>query len=272
MYFDCHTHSHYSHDAPTKLPLESCMTARAMGLKGIAFTEHCDLRVHDENHCIDLVYNCLQEVEELKKQFEPDFKVFAGVELSDVPYRKDLLKRAVEMWQYDVMLASVHLIEYKGKILEPAVTDFSSTCIGEVYEMLEIYYEDVRKTVYECDFNILCHLTYPLRYFNAKYHKNVSLDRFMNVIEDTLKVAIQKGTALEINTARASKDILDFCPDKSFALLYKNLGGTRFTLGSDSHVVGTEGNMFHEATDMLKSIGIDKCCYFEKGKAHFYSI
>jgi len=164
------------------------------------------------------------------------------------------------------------LIEYENRLMEMAVTDFSNTSYKEINKIINIYYEDMRKTIYTRDFNVLCHLTYPLRYFNKKYGKNITLDSVANLLDDILKTAIDKNIALEINTSKASPDDPDFCPDESFVKLYKSMGGTLFTLGSDSHVIGTEANMFEEACRMLKKQGIDKCCYFEEGKPHFYSI
>lgn len=269
MYYDCHNHTCFSKDAPNKTPAQSCESALSKGLCGIAFTEHANLRTDDE---LELVEKGVKEVLKLKKDYEGKLKVFTGIELADIPYYPDRLKKSFEICDFDSVLCSVHLLDYKGKVLEMSVTDFTDTSVDEVYEILKIYYNDMLKSVYNTSFNILCHLTYPLRYFNVKYNKNVTLDRYANLIEDIMKTAIDKKAALEINTAKATDDGKDFCPDKDYIKLYKNLGGTMFTLGSDSHIPGTEGKLFDKASELLKSCGVTECYYFEKGLPHSYKI
>ncbi len=273
MYYDCHTHTCFSHDASQdKTPSASCKYAYEHGFSGIAFTEHADLRVDRQNRCTENIKREFKEVEELKKQYDGKMKVLMGVEIADVPYEPEVLNRILGICNYDILLCSVHLIEYQNKVMEMAVTDFSKACVCEMEKMLTIYYEDMRKSLYTHDFNVICHLTYPLRYFNKKYSRGVSLDCVAPIIDDIIKIAVDKNTALEINTSKATEDDLVFCPSNEFVRMYKSSGGTLFTLGSDSHVIGTEGNMFDAAFSMLKSEGIDKCCYFENGKPRFYSI
>lgn len=269
MYYDCHNHSCFSKDAPDKTPLQSCESALKCGLSGIAFTEHANLRLA---WGLNSVKKGVAEVLKLKQKYEGKLKVFTGIELADIPYYPELLKKSMEICSYDSVLCSVHLLEYKGNVLEMAATDFTDTPIEEIYEILKIYYDDMLKSVYTASFNILCHITYPLRYFNGKYKKNVTLDKYASTIEDILKIVIDKKAALEINTAKATADGRDFCPEGDVVRLYKSLGGSLFTLGSDSHTIGTEGKLFDKAAEMLKNNGVGDCCYFENGIPHSYKI
>lgn len=272
MFYDCHTHSCYSHDAPNKTPRQGCKAAYKKGLLGVAYTEHMDLRFNDRNHCIEYTEQCIKEVAQLKKEYEGKMKVFIGTEIADACHSRQLLDKALGLCDYDSVLCSVHLINFRGEYFEISTADLNAYSDSELHEMLSIYYEYMRKSLYETDFNILCHLTYPLRYMNKKFGRNLSLDSYQPLIEDIFKIAIDKNTALEINTSKCTLDDPDFCPEEYYIKLYKSLGGTLFTLGSDSHVAGNEGNMFTEAAQMLKNLGIDKCCYFENRKHYFYSI
>lgn len=272
MYYDCHTHSCFSHDAPTKTPEQGCQAALKKGLLGVAYTEHADLRFDVRNHCSEYITQEAVVVQELKKKYENCLKVFMGAEIADSYFCPDELKKTLSICDYDIILCSVHLIEYQNKPFEMSVADFSDTTADEIHKIISIYFDEMRKSLYTLDCDVLCHLTYPLRYFNGKYGKNITLDKHQNIIDDILKIAIDKNVALEINTAKATKDNPDFNPDITTVQLYKSFGGTMFTLGSDSHVAGNEGNMFKEACDMLKEIGIDKCCYFENRKPYFYQI
>lgn len=273
MYYDCHTHTCFSHDASReKTPSLSCKYAYEHGFYGIAFTEHADLRVNKENHCTENIRKEFNEVLSLKKQYDGKFKVLMGAEIADVPYEPKVLKEVLDIGSYDILLCSVHLIEYENKVMEMAVTDFTDTTVSEIEKMLTIYYEDMRKSLYILDFDVVTHITYPLRYFNKKFGKGVALDCVAKTLDDILKIIADKNAALEINTAVAEKNDLDFCPSSEIAALFKSNGGKLFTLGSDSHTIGTEGKLFAEAAEMLKALGVDKCCYFENRKPYLYSI
>ena len=131
----------------------------------------------------------------------------------------------------------------------------------------------MKRTVYENDFSVLCHVTYPLRYINGIYKRGVLIDNYIGMIEDVYKIIMDKNTALEINTAKCTpENPYAFCPEEDLLKLYISLGGRMFTLGSDSHIAGSEGRCFDEAAVFLRNNGINECYYFEKLKPISYSI
>ncbi|MBQ8758833.1 MAG: hypothetical protein IJZ20_03980 [Clostridia bacterium] len=110
----------------------------------------------------------------------------------------------------------IHMVDLDGKDCEFSSTDFSDFDVNTLERLLTVYFEYMLKTVYENDFSVLCHVTYPLRYINGAYKKGITLDRYINRIEDIYKVIIDKNTALEINTARCTdENPYAFCPERS---------------------------------------------------------
>ena len=54
--------------------------------------------------------------------------------------------------------------------------------------------------------------------------------------------------------------------------LYKELGGKIITIGSDSHKPEHLGAYIDEAKELLKEIGFDSFCTFEKMKPIFHQL
>ena len=52
-----------------------------------------------------------------------------------------------------------------------------------------------------CDFDILAHLTCPLRYINGKYAMDVDCKMYENKIKSILERIIERKIALEINSS-----------------------------------------------------------------------
>ena len=272
MFFDTHTHTKHSCDSQ-KEPEDAIVTAIDKGLSGIAITDHSDLRLFvPYNIPVELPASG-RDADLLAEKYKGQIEVFSGIEISDaaIPRYKDRLQQAFDFYNYDILLASAHIVDLDGKECEFSSTDFSEFDTHTLEKLMDVYFEYMLTTVYEHDFSTLCHVTYPLRYINGAYKKGYILDRNIKRIEDIFKVIIDKKTALEINTAKCtSENPYAFCPEQDLLELYISLGGKMFTLGSDSHIAGSEGRGFNEAAEFLKSHGIDGAYYFKKKQPVFY--
>lgn len=274
MYFDTHTHTRHSCDCQ-KEPEDAIIAAINNGLSGISITDHSDLRLFYKFDIPTELPQSGKDTDILREKYKGQIEIFSGIEISDAasPKYRDRLPTALAFHDYDIVLASVHIIDLDGKDCELSSQDFSGFDSETLHRILHIYFEYMLTTVYENQFSTLCHVTYPLRYINGAYGRGITLDRHMNRIEEIFKVIIDKNTALEINTARCTKENpFAFCPEKELLELYLSLGGRMFTLGSDSHIAGSEGRCFKEAANFLKDHGINGCYYFKNKKPIYYSI
>lgn len=274
MYFDTHTHTKHSCDSQ-KIPEDGVKAAIKNGLSGISITDHSDLRLfYDYNIPTELPASG-RDADFLAEKYKGQIEVFSGIEISDaaIPRYHERLLEAFNFYDYDILLASAHIVDLDGKECEFSSTDFSKFDIPTIERLLDIYFDYMLKTVYDNQFSTLCHVTYPLRYINGLYGKNVTIDAYLNKIEDIFKVIIDRKTALEINTAKCTVENPElFCPEKELLELYISLGGRMFTLGSDSHIAGSEGRCFDAAAAFLKSHGIGGCYYFKKKQPIYYEI
>ena len=274
MYFDTHTHTKHSCDSG-KEPEHAVISAINNGLSGIAITDHSDLRLFEPYNIPEELPASGRDADMLAEKYKCQIEVFSGIEISDaaIPKYRDRLSRAFGFYDYDILLASAHIVDLDGRECEFSSTDFSEFDTKTLERLLNVYFEYLLITVYENDFSTLCHLTYPLRYINGLYFKNIGIDGNIKKIEDIFKVIIDKKTALEINTAKCiAENPSAFCPEKELLELYISLGGKMFTLGSDSHIAGSEGRGFTAAAEFLKEHGINGCYYFKKKMPVYYEI
>ena len=272
MFFDTHTHTMHSCDC-SKIPEDAIITAIKNGLSGIAITDHSDLRLFEPFNIPEEIAASCREADGFAEKYKGQIEVFSGIEISDaaIPKFKDRLKDAFGFYDYDIVLASVHIVDPDGEPCELSSQDFTDFDKSAIEKIMDTYFDYMLKTVYENDFSTLCHVTYALRYINGTYNKGYLIDRNLKTIEEIFKTIIDKKTALEINTAKCTKENpFAFSPEKELLELYISMGGRMFTLGSDSHIAGSEGRCFKEAASFLRERGIDGAYYFKKRTPIYY--
>ena len=92
------------------------------------------------------------------------------------------------------------------------------------------------------------------------------------ILEIILKIVIEDGKGIEINTSSHRYGLKDSTPSRDILNLYKELGGKIITIGSDSHKPEHLGAYIDEAKELLKEIGFDSFCTFEKMKPSFHQL
>ena len=272
---DFHTHTNNSLDSNRTMD-ELIKCAMDKGLTGIAVTDHAETWYFEQHQVIKHITDCINQVKDAKKKYT--LKIFQGIEigspLDDIKKTKEMMS----LCDYDVILNSVHCVKYGDIEASFAAIDFSLLDDDTTYSLMDVYFDKMLQTAKNSDFDILCHLTYPFRYTNGRYGKNIDVMKYENIIDNIFETLIKRQKSLEINTASIGERYGKFnclCPDEYFIKKYYNMGGRHITLGSDSHrnVDGlTPGNGFDVALPVLKKIGFDKITYFEKRKMFFEKI
>ena len=77
-----------------------------------------------------------------------------------------------------MIIGSVHAVRYKDIDIPYSCIDFSKMTDDEIDEYLNIYFDDVLAMLKQGLYDVLAHLTCPLRYINGKYKRNVSSQRY----------------------------------------------------------------------------------------------
>ena len=86
------------------------------------------------------------------------------------------------------------------------------------------------------------------------------------IITEILKTVIADGKGIEVNTSNHRYGIADMTPSRDILKLYRELGGTIITIGSDSHKKEHLGAYIDWAKEELRKLGYTQFCTFEKMK------
>ena len=119
------------------------------------------------------------------------------------------------------------------------------------------------------NYSVLGHLDLMTRYDEIG---NYPFEKVKPIITKILKIVIQDGKGIEINTSSRRYGLKDSTPSRDILKLYKELGGKIITIGSDSHKIEHLGAYIDEAKELLKELGFESYCTFEKMKPIFHQL
>ena len=92
------------------------------------------------------------------------------------------------------------------------------------------------------------------------------------MIEQIFEVVIADGKGIEVNTSNHRYGLSDMTPSRDILKLYKELGGTIITIGSDSHKKEHLGAYIDWAKEELRKLGYTQFCTFEKMQPIFHEL
>ncbi len=266
---DMHTHSEHSHDSSCKI--EDMLNAQLEhGTKIFAVTDHFDTDLYEKYDIFTPIKSAHSDIDSLSKKY-PDMTILKGIEISEGFWHPEIAAKAINMTKYDVIIGSVHLVKHGELSYAYSLIDFGKLTDEEIGDYLESYFNDMLTMLQSHDFDILAHLTCPVRYIIGKYKRTVNLTRYEEKIDEILTRVIASGKSLEVNTSSFNL-FGDFMPGCDILKKYRKLGGTLVTLGSDAHVANNASVSLKCAVRALKQIGFDKIYYYKNRIAYSIEI
>lgn len=260
--YNCHTHSHFSHDSRCN-PLSSATAALESGLSGFAITDHCDVEDRNIPGGKDKILSSAQCAAELNREFGDRLSVMSGVEMGEAIWCPEYASDIIASAEYDIVLGSVHAVRYKNFTDPYSQINFSLLSNKETDDYLSAYFFDMAEMIQTCDFDVLSHLTCPLRYITGKYGKSVDLERHYGAIEEILKAIISKNIALEVNSSCLGPGYDKLMPDIPILEKYAAYGGRLVTVGSDAHTADRVSFGLDTAALAVKNAGFEHLYYYK---------
>lgn len=271
MLYNCHTHSENSHDSDVPV-LRMCGAAADAGLAGLAVTDHCDCEYAARDHAAERIRRSCADAEDAARRFGPRLKVLRGIELGDPLYNPLFAEQITAGNPYDVVLLSVHAVRHPLNDAPFSGIDFSGWTDAQIDSYLLRYFEDVLESIRRFDFDVLSHLTVPIRYIRYRYDKNPDLSPCYPLIGKILDALISADKTLELNTQGAEEPIPFFLPDREILSLYLRAGGTKISLGSDAHRPEQIAVGLEKGIKLLASLQVSCAVYYENRRAIFYPV
>lgn len=270
---DMHMHTWFSTDSEA-CPRDMADEAVRKGLKTICFTDHFDkddLEWGEEG--IFDVDAYFVEMQKLQEEYAGKLNIRIGIELGLRTYLKDYYEELTKKYPFDFVIGSVHNVPYKkdaeGNILytDPAAEKlFTDRTDKEAYRlMMETTLENVRTS--DC-FQTLGHLDYVVRYGKSR-EKEYSYTDYADIIDEILKLLIEKEKGLEVNSTGLKYGLPFAHPHPDVLKRYRELGGEIITIGADAHKPEHIAYDFAKAEEILKSCGFKYYTEFFEQKPVF---
>ena len=226
---DTHIHSIYSYDG--QMRIETVIKrGLELGLKYLAFTEHVELDQISLKQFLNRFACYCEEIDSLQEKYS-NIKLIKGLEISN-PERHLKELEIINKLDLDYILGSNHIL--------PKEND---------KEEILIYYKRILEIVKNGGIDSLAHLDYVKRKFDDSFIPDEILEEIFNYLIDA-------NIALEINTSALRRKGLSSFPSDEKLDLYKKMGGTLVTIGSDAHRI-------EEVYDNIETI--DEKFDFNKG-------
>ena len=263
--FNSHVHSQFSSDCSASSE-EMCRAAAAKGMCGIAFTDHCALDSYITENSYRNALAAAKAAKELAKKYSDSLTVTSGIEMGEAVRKPDYAERIIKAADFDIVLMSVHNVFINNSSAHLARLDFSAMTDSEIKKIIAAYFRDLKDSVIHTDFDVCAHLTLPLRYITGVYGRKLDIGEFSAETEAVLKLLINRGKALEINTSDLCRAFHDFMPCESVIRRYRELGGELVTIGTDAHVPENIDSGFEDGVKLLKKCGFEAYYRYESRK------
>ena len=256
---DMHTHTDNSPDG-NHSTMYLCECAEQTGLRAIAFTDHCEVDAYYKDHYDRATFQAYFEVVKARSVFRGRLIVAAGIELGQPAYDPALAEQILSKFDYDVVIGSVHNLRGRKDFY---FMEYDSFTDSDLDAMVEEYLKELLTMVQWGGFDILAHLTYPLRYMVGENHSNVSLNRHSDLIDEILRQAARSGKALEINTSGLRQPLGETLPTLPYVRRFREFGGEYVTVGSDAHYAEDLGKGVNEGMKVAQEAGFSHVTLFQ---------
>lgn len=265
FFADQHMHSNHSPDASDSVET-LCRSAIEKGLQAVSVTDHCEANVyHKEGYDVSLLRSG-EQTEEARRLFEGRLEVLRGVELGQATQSLESADAALRAREYDIVLASMHNL--------PGMQDFYFIDMNEQNprELFGRYLDELLGLAEWGRFDVLAHLTYPLRYIEGTYHIKIELAPFTESIDAIYRRLIANGKGLEINTSGYRQPYGQAMPGLWCLRRYRELGGKIITFGADAHAGRDVGANLTDGIALAKKAGFESYAVYREHKPCFYPL
>jgi len=253
---DMHTHTDNSFDGRHST-MFLCEHADLLGLRAVAFTDHVEMDSYLEKQFDRTALQSFFEISKARSAFRGRLIVCAGVELGQALYNQAHSEVLVEALPYDMILGSVH----NPRGLEDYLfLDYSQF---DIDQLLDNYFRELLLLTEWGRFDVLAHLTYPLRYIVGEHKIPVDMPRHQALIDQILRLLAETGKALEINTSGLRQKLGRTMPDEAIIRRFRELGGAFITIGSDAHRAEHLGLGIREGMDLALRCGFDRVTLYQ---------
>lgn len=276
MLADYHVHCVFSDDS-WYTPEKVVADAWKQNLDEICFTDHVDYgikpdwedalsaKVMEGQRMLNVDYAAYFPcIAELRERWAGRIAVKCGLELGVQTHTIGKFNALWERWgdQLDFTLLSIHQVEDR----EFWTGEFQEGRTQQEYN--RAYYRELFDVATSFEhWSVLAHLDLIKRYDPAG---PLPFPVNRDLVAATLEYAIAQGKGIELNTSSVRYGLADSQPAREILELYRDLGGTVLTLGSDSHAPEHLGAYLRHFQHYLACLGFAGFCTYDHMEPIFH--
>ena len=283
MLADYHVHTEFSNDSI--YPMEEVIKdAISLGIKDICFTDHVDYgpyrdwddprgiqyRPGDEGEpervaLTNVDYKkYFSMIEKMREKYGEKIAIKAGLEFGVQTHTIPEYEKLFRSYPFDFIILSIH----QAGDQEFWTNEYQSGRTQQEYN--EDYYKELLSVVQNYhNYSVLGHMDLIVRYDSYGVYP---FEKLKPLLTEILKTVIADGKGIEVNTSNHRYGLSDMTPSRDILKLYKELGGTIITIGSDSHKKEHLGAYIDWAKEELRKLGYTQFCTFEKMQPIFHEL
>lgn len=271
--FNHHTHTSFCDGSDE--PAAYVKKALKAGFHTLGFSSHAPVpfknsfAIQDEN---DLMNYC-NSIRALKNIYSDRINILLGLEIDYIKSVSRDFKDFRDQYQLDYVIGSVHLVRngsdrglwfIDGPRMGSYDSGMKNVFRGDIHAAVKAYYHQTIQMILTQKPEIIGHIDKVKMHNRGRFFTEDEL-WYRNLVMDTLDIARQCGSIIEVNTRGIyTKSSDDLYPAKWILreILARNIP---VTLSSDAHKPEEVDGYYAEAIRILKNIGFRELVYF-KGK------
>lgn len=201
MFFaDCHTHSRLSPDSNAPM-VEMAKAAREYGLDVMCLTDHCDLLSLEGERTLTYDWQAvLRERKGMLDAFGTQVDLPLGLEFGMAHLYPEAAERILSQPGLDFVIGSCHNQDEQAGGRDFYLLPYDT--LEQCYAALDNYFASMLRMAAAPYYDVVGHIIYPLRYMNGPYD-TPDLTRYRDQIREIMRLAIESGRGIEINTWKA---------------------------------------------------------------------
>lgn len=262
--FDSHTHSENSFDGESSVS-KLCEEAEKKDMMGFCITDHYECMVPEQRSEVR-IRNSVLETARARQVLGSCTVLTSGIEIGQATRNFEEAEKILNAFKFDFVIGSLHCDRDSDDYF---YVDFTHL---DVDIILDRYYKEMLELCRWGKFDVLGHITYPLRYITGKYHIKVDMNQYDNIIQEIYKVLISKNKGIEINTSGLRNELGEASPTLKYVKMFKDCGGQIVTIGSDAHKAEDIGANINEGMQILKDAGFNTFAFYKKREPRMLQI
>ncbi|MGL4981649.1 MAG: histidinol-phosphatase [Treponemataceae bacterium] len=219
------------------------------------------------------------ELTHLQKEYSTQINIFIGLEVDFFPLLSSFPnKNNFSSFNLDYMIGSLHFLSTDEKLpcftvdgsAQEVVNGISTHFNGNAKKFVQAYYQNLRKMIVECDFDIIGHVDVILKRNHVLQFVDTSEKWYKKEIELTAQVIASTNKIVEINTGGMTRQAINTTYPSQDFLRYLCLNKVPIVINSDAHKAQDIDGYYDVAKENAINAGYKSVSVLQKNNQSVY--